>query len=256
MSAATRLHLIPGTTFRRRITWRADGLNVDLTGSSATFSAMDRDGVSLIALSVGSGITIGGAAGTIDLHLAASASADFIGDGTYRLHITEAGGDERDLLAGVIDFAPASSGPFSEGDLIIDERDGDLIILESAGQGPAGINGGTTITMTAAGAIGGHRLVIGDASGLASYADQSEPSHYGRVVGLSTGAASDGDPVSVQLQGDITEPSWTWTPGLIWAGSNGLLTQAPPTTGWIQQVASALTATRIVLDLKQPILLS
>lgn len=119
----------------------------------------------------------------------------------------------------------------------------------------ADVIGGSTIQLVANGAIGGHRLVIADAAGLAIYADQADPTHYGRVLGLTRGAAASGGTLDIALAGDVTEPSWTWNPGPLWAGSNGLLTQLPSTTGWLQQVATALTATRIVLDLKQPILL-
>lgn len=123
--------------------------------------------------------------------------------------------------------------------------------------GPAGPAGGaSTLTLTAPGAIGGHRAVVPNGDGTLAYADSQNPAHFGKVVGFTLNAGSVGDPVSVAVSGEVTEPSWAWVPGEVYLGSNGLLTQTAPTTGFVQVMGIATTPTRMVVGLRAPILLS
>jgi hypothetical protein len=59
----------PGSTFSRTLTWRnADGNLVDLTNYTATLVIADSyGGTALLTLTEGSGITLGGALGTIGI---------------------------------------------------------------------------------------------------------------------------------------------------------------------------------------------
>jgi hypothetical protein len=56
-----------GDTFTRTVTLTTDGTAVNLTNSSAVFTISDTDATTqtLVQLTVGSGITMGGTAGTI-----------------------------------------------------------------------------------------------------------------------------------------------------------------------------------------------
>jgi hypothetical protein len=111
----------------------------------------------------------------------------------------------------------------------------------------------STVTLLASGAISGHRVVVADATGVAAYADATNPAHSGRVVGITLGAAADGDPVTVAVGGDIEEPSWTWSAGPLYLGTAGGLTQSAPTSGFVQVLGVALSPTRIVVEPSQPI---
>ncbi len=129
----------------------------------------------------------------------------------------------------------------------------DIEHVEVGMQGPPGIPGiqgppGDTplLTAIAGTAIGGHRAVVFDSEGTVIYADQSIQSHAERVLGISTGAANAATEVTIQTGGELTEPSWNWDLELpIYLGTNGLLTQALPTTGFIEQLAIPLSATSI-----------
>ena len=99
--------------------------------------------------------------------------------------------------------------------------------------------------------LSGHRVVTNEAI----CADQSTPSHLGCVRGITTGAAIGGDTVRIQVYGPMTDPSFDWQPGPIYVGTNGVLTQTPPTTGWLQQVATADSPTLIFIDIQPPIAL-
>lgn len=121
--------------------------------------------------------------------------------------------------------------------------------------GPPGSAGAQTLTLTAAQALSGHRMVVATASG-AVYADPTDPDHADALVGLTTGAALMGDPASVLAAGELTEPSWAWTPGLpLYVTALGLLSHTPPPAGWVQMAALALTPTRVLLTPRQTILM-
>ena len=115
---------------------------------------------------------------------------------------------------------------------------------------------GNIITVTAGASLGGHRAVVID-SGVAQYADSTTTGNATRVVGLTKGAITSGTSGEVQTYGELVEPSFAWTPGEpIYLGTNGQLTQTVPTSGFILQVAIAITATKIFIKQREPILIS
>lgn len=136
-----------------------------------------------------------------------------------------------------------------------------LVEVESQGptgpQGPPGPAGASTLSLTAAIAIGGHRLVTTDASGHAIYADATIPTHANCVVGMSIGAAASGATVSVQSSGELSDPSFSYTPGqVLFLGSDGLVATNAPTSGFSLVIGYAETATTIFLNIGQPIKLA
>jgi hypothetical protein len=129
-----------------------------------------------------------------------------------------------------------------------------------AGQGPAGPRGlpgvGAATTVPAAQSLGGHRAVVVDAFEKADYADANNLAHFGRVAGITTAASATGEPVIVQASGPITEGSWSWIPNAdVWVASNGLLTQTLPAgAAFLQRIGVAISATRLWLNLSEPVL--
>ncbi len=124
-------------------------------------------------------------------------------------------------------------------------------------QGVAGPPGaGAANVLTAAQALGGHRVVVATGQSGADYADSSNPLHLGRVVGITTGAAAEGAGVTVQSTGPMEEPSWNWTPDEdLWLSANGLVTQVFPAEAvFAQRIGIALTPTRIWVDISEPVI--
>lgn len=120
-------------------------------------------------------------------------------------------------------------------------------------QGAPGSAGAQTLILPAARDLSGHRVVVATAAG-ADYADPAISAHADALAGLTTGAALTGADATILVAGEITEPSWTWTPGLpLYATAAGLLSHTPPSSGWVQIVATALTPTRIILTARQAI---
>lgn len=94
-----------GSTFRLslRLKVKSTGQPVDLTGATAKFQVRKRlDSSELdLDLSDTSGITLGGAAGTIDIEVGPDVTADMDPDiGSYGLRIVFAGGVARRLMEG------------------------------------------------------------------------------------------------------------------------------------------------------------
>ena len=144
--------------------------------------------------------------------------------------------------------------------LIIEEEP--IQVIETAQQGPPGPPGpqgpagATVLTCIAAIALGGHRAVVADANGFATYADSSSLDHAGIVMGITTGAAEANTQVGIQNIGEMIEPSWEWIPErTIFLGTDGTLTQTPPTTGFLQALGFAVAQTKMIVQIGQPILL-
>ncbi len=114
---------------------------------------------------------------------------------------------------------------------------------------------GPIVEATAGASLGGHR-VVAIIGGVAVYADKDTPSHRGAVRGITTQAVSNGGTTRVQVLGPMVEPSFAFAAGPVYVGSNGSLTQTVPTTGFLQQVAYAETATNIFVDPQPPVKLA
>lgn len=146
--------------------------------------------------------------------------------------------------------------------------DSDLLLVYQSGQTrklPASLIGSSapassptlTVSVTAGVALSGHKAVVMAAGG-AVYADAATATHRGRVLGITTGAASSGAAVEVATAGPLTEPSWAWMPDLpVYLGSGGALTQTVPTGGGTLQILGiAITATTLQIHLREPIALT
>ena len=98
-----------GMTFAPQLTWAIDGTAVNLTGYTARMQVrptVDSTAVP-INLTSGSGITLGGTAGTIQLSVAATALAAIeAGRYVYDLELQSGGGTVTTILAGYFDVSP------------------------------------------------------------------------------------------------------------------------------------------------------
>jgi hypothetical protein len=107
------------------------------------------------------------------------------------------------------------------------------------------------------GAVGGGRVVVPTTSGKVGYADKSIAAHANKIVGITRNAASDGASIFVQYTGKMQDSGWTWiTNNPIFCGLTGILTQTVPTSGWVTQVAVALSPTEIIVEIKPTLVLS
>lgn len=130
------------------------------------------------------------------------------------------------------------------------------IVIEVGKQGPPGpsadATAGLTIVRTAGENLSGQRAVVIDpTSGKALYASSANVDHADVVVGVTTGAASVDDLVTIRVAGAMTEPGWTWDEDLpVWLGEDGQLTQTVPTTGHSTIVGKPTGPTGLVVAIQ------
>lgn len=136
-------------------------------------------------------------------------------------------------------------------------------VVSVAEQGPRGIQGipgpagGATVVTVGAAPLSGHTAVAMDAGGLLIYADCTNPSHLGAVLGVVANAYGAGDPADVQTSFDLSHAGWAFTPGPVFAGAGGAIVQTlPPGAVFAQVLGYALSATRIRIDVQPPIALT
>ena len=158
----------------------------------------------------------------------------------------------------VIDVVTTSSQDVVAVDVV------DLAVVTMGQQGPsgpAGPAGGATYTYPAGtGAISGHRVVTLDSGHNAIYASNDTLAHANKLLGVTLNAALASDPVNVQRLGELTEPSWNWTPDLpVYLGKNGHLTQTPPSAAdsvFSVVVGFPVTSTTLFVSIGNPIILT
>lgn len=129
--------------------------------------------------------------------------------------------------------------------------------LPSSGGGPTPEpgDGGSFIIRTVDIPINGHRVVVDTDSGVA-YLSLLDLSHGERILGISTNAAGVGDQVTIQYAGELINSGWNWIPDEpVFPTNNGLLTQTPPTTGFVCLFGFASSATSIFINIQQSIYL-
>lgn len=116
-------------------------------------------------------------------------------------------------------------------------------------QGPKGDPGDAadTPTFESGESISAKRVIRVDGD-LAYYADATNGAHAGKAIGISVGAASIGDTVTVRMTGMIDEPTWTLTEGPVYVGANGALTQSVTGLAFVQQIGVAVSATQININ--------
>ncbi len=106
----------------------------------------------------------------------------------------------------------------------------------------------STLTLTAGAAIAARRNLMFDpeGSGAAVLADPTVAGYC--WAGFAGAAASTGTSVQALRAGLLTDPTWAWTPlAPLFAAAGGLLTAKAPTTGIYHRLATAVTATTIVV---------
>lgn len=144
----------------------------------------------------------------------------------------------------------------SEGPQVtLDVQETSALLVAPSEPGPPGPQGpsATQLIGVAGQILSGHMAVIAPL-GSVTYASADNALHAGKVIGVTLGAAQIGASVTIQTSGPVIENTWTWTPGPIFVGLNGQLVQAPPAAAFVQCVATAISATEILVGLEPPIL--
>jgi len=106
--AAFKVKLVidQGSTFRKRLTWKAGTVPVDLTGCTARMqirSEVASPDVLASLTTENGGITLGGVAGTIDLYISSVATTLFTWEeGVYDIEFVMGNGDVARKIVGTV----------------------------------------------------------------------------------------------------------------------------------------------------------
>lgn len=99
------------------------------------------------------------------------------------------------------------------------------------------------------------RVVFEDETGIA-HLDPTDDDQVAALIGISITAGEEGAEIRVRTSGTIDDAGWSWTPGFVFAGADGTLTQTPPVAGWEIVIGYAPSATRLNLTFDEPVLLA
>lgn len=83
--------------------------------------------------------------------------------------------------------------------------------------------------------------------------DYRDEENIDLLLGITLTAGALGALGNIQRSGVIDDFGWSWTPGVVWLGANGALTQISPVDGYDVLIGYANSATRITLNLQDPI---
>jgi len=111
--------------------------------------------------------------------------------------------------------------------------------------------------MTAGATLSAKKIVTSDGSGNAIYASNATAAHAYKVIGMNDNSANSGESVRVITEGNVTNSTWTWTPGsALYLSTSGEITHTVPTTGFALKIGMAITATKIFIRIEAPVILA
>lgn len=113
----------------------------------------------------------------------------------------------------------------------------------------------TMLKVTAGtGGLPAFRIVYITSSGTALAASYANPTHMGRVVGMTVEAINEGETGIVRRMGRIENESWNLTPGTpYFLGEGGEIINTVPVTGFIQFIGVAESIHVLALSLGIPV---
>ena len=115
--------------------------------------------------------------------------------------------------------------------------------------------GTLTILPAASQALSALRAVRFTSAVTVDYVDPTDLAQGHQAVGITMHAAVAGANVTVLTAGEMQDTSWNWTPGPVFIGAYGSLTQLPPSAPlkWSRVVAIAETPTVLWVAPQPPI---
>lgn len=138
------------------------------------------------------------------------------------------------------------------------ENEESLVLVTEVGfgiKGDPGIPGpaGGAAVQRNAGVTLSALTVVYELDGLVYPLSAWDGEHIDLILGVTLNAALEGAVINVQRAGDMDDTGWNWTPGRIYLADDGALSETPPTSGFLTLIGSAVSATRIILNIQDPI---
>ena len=112
------------------------------------------------------------------------------------------------------------------------------------------------LQLIAAENISALRVLASDDLGQVVYADNNSVGQAFKVMGISISTGLLGANVTLQTEGILTDAGWSWAgTGPLFVGTNGVLTQTPPTNGYSVVVGWPTNPTTIFININHAIIL-
>lgn len=138
----------------------------------------------------------------------------------------------------------------------------DITRVTTGGQGPRGVRGetgpagGTGFIRLASAALSAQKMVWEDELGYVRELGYTDADHIDLMCGITvTAASSSGQEVEVRRAGPVDLTGTSFTPGRVYLGAGGGLTQTPPDDGYLVVVGYAVSQTRLYLSFTDNIFL-
>lgn len=80
-------------------------------------------------------------------------------------------------------------------------------------------------------------------------ADKDNMTDRTKIIGITLNSENINNLIRVKIDGQITNPSWNLSPGNVYVGNSGSITQTKPTTGFVVQVGIVINPTSFLLDI-------
>lgn len=136
----------------------------------------------------------------------------------------------------------------------------EVVVVTEGVQGPPGPPGipgpagGQVLQRKAGMDLSALLVVYEDLFGSVWPADHDVESDVLALLGVTVSAAEGGQPINVQRMGHIDDDAWQLQPGKrVFLGKQGRLTQEPPQGGYDVLIGMAITSTRLLLNIQDPI---
>jgi hypothetical protein len=126
-----------------------------------------------------------------------------------------------------------------------------ITVVTAAAQGPPGASATSDATeIIDAGETISALKPIAVVNGAGVVASNANANHSGFLAGISISSATTGNSFTNQTFGTLQDDSWNWNPAIPWIFvGNGVLTQTPPTSGWLQSIARVESSDTIFIQL-------
>lgn len=151
------------------------------------------------------------------------------------------------------------SEPFA---VVVSDDERGAVIVTAGAQGPSGTQGqigpagGSAFERTAGEPLSALKAVWEDEHGTVYALGYADDEHIDLLAGLTITAANAGAPITIQRSGPLDATGLNLTPGRVWLGVDGALTQSPPVTGFDVLIGYATAEKRLYIDFSDNILLT
>lgn len=108
-------------------------------------------------------------------------------------------------------------------------------------------------TLVAAQTISALKVVRQSGSSAYVVTSQSTQAELETIAGVALTGGGVGSQITVERNNFVEDGNWAFSPGSVYLGSNGELTQTEPTSGFLVIMGNAVSSTKVRLGIQHPL---